>query len=114
MADLLPFKIALPDLIAEHQTGSLAAQRALDSISATCHPDLIHEAALGLIGPLDVGRATRLRAFLRIIQKLLEADLRAHAAGGRPPRLAWRRPDGTVVPTNAARALAAIEGDGDA
>jgi hypothetical protein len=111
---LLPFKIGLPDLVAETRRGEESATRALGSINSTAHPDKLYLEAIEQIGALDVDEAARLRAFCRVIQKRLEADLLAHADGGRPPRLAWRRPDGTVVATNAARRLAAIEGDGDA
>ncbi|KPF70325.1 hypothetical protein IP84_00770 [beta proteobacterium AAP99] len=112
MADLLPFNFAMPDVVAETQRGADAGRRAVAAIHSACVPDQLNEWAITLLPRLDEGEATRLRAFLRVIQKRIEADLRAHADGGRPPRLAWRRPDGRVVPTNAGRALAAMD-DGD-
>jgi pantothenate kinase len=85
MAELVPFNFVMPDLVADHQRGDEAAKRALDAINGTCNPDVLHRAVVELIGPVDVGKATRLRAFLRVIQKDAErhkSDVR-RAAGGR-------------------------------
>jgi hypothetical protein len=61
----------LADMVGQNLKGQQAAQHALhDLIHSTPSPDLLHER---LQAVLVTGEAERLRSFMRVLQKRLEA-----------------------------------------